>query len=77
MESHRDKCSYKVTPLYASQPMQRLDDLDLCRQWFDAVQDLNRDYLEAADFALAKRIYEFIGMRVPSSITNRLADDAQ
>lgn len=44
------------------------EELDLVRQWFDAVQDLNPAYLEKADYVLAKRVYEALGHRVPSSI---------
>ena len=44
------------------------DDLDLFRQWFNSVQDTNGGYLNAADFALARRLYEALGMRVPGSI---------
>jgi hypothetical protein len=48
------------------------DDLDLFRQWFDNVQDVNPQYLEAADFQLAARLYNELGMRVPNSISERL-----
>jgi hypothetical protein len=48
------------------------EELDLTRQWFNAVQDLNPKYLEPADYVLAKRIYEALGMRVPSSITENV-----
>jgi hypothetical protein len=44
------------------------ENLELVRQWFDAVQDMNPAYLEPADYALAKAIYEHLGMRAPSSI---------
>lgn len=47
------------------------DELNLCRQWFDAVQDLNPQYLEPSDFVLAKKIYEQLGMRVPDSINSK------
>jgi hypothetical protein len=42
--------------------------ISLFRQWFDAVQDLNPAYLTAADYQLAREIYEQLGMRVPHSI---------
>lgn len=45
------------------------DELDLCRQWFDSVQDLNGGYLNKADYMLAQRLYVACGMRVPSSIS--------
>ncbi len=41
---------------------------ELCRQWFDSVQDLNPAYLEPPDFVLVKRLYDTLGMRVPHSI---------
>ena len=44
------------------------DDLHLFRQWFDSVQDVNPQYLEAKDYALAKKLYEHLGWRVPHSI---------
>jgi hypothetical protein len=47
-------------------------ELDLMRQWFDAVQDLNPDYLEAADYEMAAKIYKKLGMRVPNSIADKL-----
>lgn len=42
--------------------------LDLYRQWFDAVQDVNPAYLERKDYVLAKALYEQLGMRVDHSI---------
>jgi hypothetical protein len=47
-------------------------DLGLIRQWFDVVQDCNSAYLVLDDYELAERIYESVGMRVPSSITNKI-----
>ncbi len=51
------------------------EDLNLVRQWFDAVQDLNPAYLTDADYELAQDIYEKLEMRVPSSILNGLKGD--
>ena len=45
--------------------------LNVFRQWFDSVQDTNPSYLKAKDFRLAKKVYETLGMRVPSSIEAR------
>jgi hypothetical protein len=42
--------------------------LNLFRQWFDAVQDLNPLYLKVDDYRQARLIYEKLGMRVPHSI---------
>ena len=47
-------------------------ELDLTRQWFDAVQDIHPGYLQHDDFALAKKIYDQLGMRVPDSIMKGL-----
>jgi hypothetical protein len=44
------------------------EEVDLFRQWFDNEQALNRKYLEQSDYKLAKKLYEKLGMRVPSSI---------
>ena len=41
---------------------------ELCRQWFDSVQDLNPAYLTPPDFVLVKRLYDTLGMRVPHSV---------
>ena len=48
------------------------DDLDMLRQWFDSIQDTNAGYLIPADYHLAKRIYEHLGMRAPESINGVL-----
>jgi hypothetical protein len=39
------------------------EELDLARQWFDAVQDMNPAYLEQKDRDLAQKIYAQLGMR--------------
>lgn len=44
------------------------EELELVRQWFNAVQDLNPHYLEKSDYELARKIYQRLGIRVPSSI---------
>ena len=49
------------------------DEADLVRVWFDAVHDLNSVYLDGSDFALARRIYERLGLRVPGSLGSRIA----
>lgn len=38
---------------------------DLFRQWYDAVSDTNAAYLEGADHALAAKLYEALGFRIP------------
>ena len=44
------------------------------RQWFNSTQDLNPDYLEPADYALAAKVHEALGMRVPGSISRHLSN---
>ncbi len=39
-------------------------ELELIRQWFNAVKDLNPDYLRRADYSLYRRILNKLGMRV-------------
>lgn len=46
-------------------------ELELIRQWFDCVHDVNPNFLERQDYLLAKKIYELVGMSVPNSIRNR------
>ncbi|BBE51790.1 hypothetical protein OYT1_ch2274 [Ferriphaselus amnicola] len=50
------------------------EQLELTRQWFDAVQDLNPRYLTQEDCVLANAIYQELGMRVPHSIVNMLPE---
>lgn len=74
-------------PMESAQTMQKLHavweaaqlelrpaEVDLIRQWFDAAQDLNEDYLKPDDYALARKIYKRLGRRVPSSITGELTE---
>ena len=49
------------------------EQLELCRQWFDMVEDMNPAYLNARDYKLAQLLYERLGMRVP----HRIADQAE
>jgi hypothetical protein len=37
-----------------------LEELNLIRQWFNAVEDLNPDYLEFSDRQLGNRIERFV-----------------
>ncbi|WP_270692886.1 MULTISPECIES: hypothetical protein [unclassified Aeromonas] len=45
------------------------EQVELFREWFDAVQDLNPAYLNKGDYALGKELYERLGLRVPNSIS--------
>lgn len=47
-------------------------EMNLFRQWFDSVQDLNPKRLLAEDYVLAAKLYERLGMRVPNSIADNL-----
>ena len=49
------------------------EELHLIRQWFGHCQDTaHPDYLEIADYQLAKRIIEQLDMRVPNSVSCKL-----
>lgn len=45
------------------------EELDLCRQWFNSVQDVNGGYLTTLDYVLAEKLYRQLNMRVPNSIS--------
>ncbi len=50
-------------------PVQLTDDeLDVCRQWFNSVQDTNGGYLTGHDYVLAEKLYLHLGLRVPDSV---------
>ena len=51
-----------------------LEEVNLCREWFGVVQDMNTLFLELEDFLLAKKLYEKLEMRVPNSISNKLVN---
>jgi hypothetical protein len=53
------------------------EDAELCRQWFDNVQDLNPDYLKGPDYHLAEGLYMAVGMRVPNSIKGKTGPAAE
>ena len=44
--------------------------LNIIRQWFDAVEDLNPGYLQKSDYKLAKVIYEKLDFPIPKSISS-------
>ncbi|MED5492724.1 MAG: hypothetical protein VYD45_11465 [Pseudomonadota bacterium] len=50
------------------------EEAELMRQWFNAAQDLNPGYLELADYSLAAKIHEALGVRVPNSISTHLSN---
>jgi hypothetical protein len=47
-------------------------DANLCRQWFDALQDVHPKYLVLQDYELAARLYMQCGMRIPNGIGSKL-----
>ena len=42
------------------------DEIDLLRQWFNALEDVTPEFLEPADYTLAQRIALHLGTRLPS-----------
>lgn len=41
-------------------------EVDLFRQWFNAIQDLDGGFLEDADYALAAKVAEFLALKPPA-----------
>ena len=41
-------------------------EVDLVRQWFNALEDTTPEFLEAADYDLGRRIALRLGTRIPS-----------
>lgn len=60
----------KATPLYTKPSQKPLtdDELDICRQWFECVQDVNGGYLNRQDYALAEKLYGHLGLRVTNGV---------
>jgi hypothetical protein len=52
-----------------------LDDADRCRQWFDAICDVNPEFLDSEDYRLGLSLYDACGMR-PSDKLQKDADAA-
>lgn len=48
---------------------------DLIVQWFNAVQDLNPDYLEQPDFVIIARLSALSGRRISNEIKRRAGID--
>ncbi len=53
------------------------EDLELCRQWFCNVQDLNPEVLNKKDYQLAKNIHDYFGIKVSNSLQNGLVEKEQ
>lgn len=47
-------------------------DLDMVRQWFNAVQDAAPRYLEQRDYELAARVHQALGLPIPLSVARHL-----
>lgn len=47
-------------------------ELDLCRQWFDALYDTHRNYLEKQDYILANKIYDALPIYKPLELKKYL-----
>lgn len=39
------------------------EELNLARQWFDALRDVNPKYLARDDYVLGLKLYDFVGMK--------------
>jgi len=48
-----------------------LSDINIIRQWFNAVQDLNDDYLEAEDYALMEKLESAAHPETPADAQGR------
>ena len=44
----------------------------LITKWFNAVQDINRNYLTKEDYELVLKMYKHRGLRVPNEIRDGL-----
>jgi hypothetical protein len=47
-------------------------ELNLIREWFNAVQDLNDEYLDINDYKLAGKIYKILGLQIPDKIFDEM-----
>ena len=50
-------------------------ELQLFRQWFNAVDDLNERYLDEDDLLLYKKLMDHMGMRVSDRIMYRIGKE--
>ncbi len=66
---HQAKLDRERTKMTNPEIQLTVDELNIARQWFDAVQDLNPAYLTLQDYELAQKIYQKLGMRVPLTIS--------
>tara|TARA_Y100000114_G_C11711130_1_gene303542 strand:+ start:655 stop:996 length:342 start_codon:yes stop_codon:yes gene_type:complete len=67
-----DPALFELYCIKANKIINSDNEINLVRQWFDSVQDLNSEFLQTDDYILAKKIYTRLGMRVPHSITDNL-----
>jgi len=45
-----------------------LKELELIKQWFDSVMDINPEYLTTKDYLLIRKIYLRLGYRIPKKL---------
>ncbi|MFK3922138.1 hypothetical protein [Pseudomonas fulva] len=48
------------------------EELELVRQWFNAVEDLNPKFLELKDYFLAEKILVELGAKIPISMIQKM-----
>lgn len=48
------------------------EELELVRQWFNAVEDLSPKFLELKDYSLAEKVMVELGAKVPSSMIEKM-----
>ena len=69
------------TNFYAAAQQQRVSltdgELDVCRQWFNSIQDTNGGYLTGHDYVLAEKLCLHLGLRVPDSVKQATPPAAQ
>lgn len=48
------------------------EELELVRQWFNAVEDLSPKFLELKDYSLAEKVMVELGAKVPNSMIEKM-----
>lgn len=48
------------------------DEFELMKQWFHCIQDVHPAYLKKEDYQLSKKIHDYLGYRVSSSIMKKI-----
>lgn len=47
-------------------------ELELFRQWFNALEDLSPKFLDGKDYLLAKKVLDELGVRAPKSMLEKM-----